>query len=241
MAMIAALCSFLLSYSAGLFAQYEDEDITNQGWIDYNIRYDFNNNFGVYSDMGFRIISPYVWTRYYFRPAVSYTLSPSSRSWKTPIITFHLGSGIFYTNNVDYPDYTELRLFQGVNVGWPNFRKLRLRHYIRLEERFHFIDNKSSFDLRLRYMIGGTLRWPRKSADHLSNLYFPFHAEFFWDLNQASLFSDLIRITPGLGYDINADFRIEFSVSYHRNRIKYEDSFETNDVVLRLRFFHDIL
>jgi hypothetical protein len=160
---------------------------------------------------------------------------------ETPIITFHLGSGIFYTNNIDYPDLTELRLFQGVNVQWPTFRKLRLRHYVWLEERFQFIDNISSCNIRARYMIGGTLRWPRKSANLLSNLYFPFNTEFFWDLNQASLFSDLIRITPGLGYDINADFRIEFSVSYHRNRITYEDSFETNDVVFRLRFFHDIL
>lgn len=239
--MIVASCIVILFFGSCLDAQIEDEDVTSQGWIDYNVRYDFAGNFRVNADMGFRVISPYVWTRYYFRPSVSYTLSQSSRSWKTPITAFHLGSGVFYTNNVDYPNHTEFRIFQGVNVHWPNFRKLRINNYVRLEERFFYIDNRSDFVLRARYMIAGTFRWHKKSTNQQSRLFFPFHTEFFWDLNQPSLYSDLIRITPGLGYDINVDLRIEFSVSYHRNRITVEESFETNDMVFRLRFFHDIL
>ena len=239
--LIVAISIFILSYSAGLFAQPEDEDINYQVWIDYNVRYDFANNFGVYADMGGRIISPYLWTRYFIRPTVSYTLSQSSRSWKTPIVAFHLGSGVFYTDNVDNQNHLELRPFQGVNVHWPNFRKLRINHYVRLEERFEFMYNTWSLSIRARYMLAGTLRWPSKSTNRMSNLFFPFHTEFFWDLNQGSQFNDLIRITPGLGYEINADLRLEFSVSYHRFRITTEESFETNDMVFRLRVFHDIL
>ena len=44
--MIAAFSSVILFFGSGLYAQIEDEDIYYQGWIDYNVRYDFANNFG---------------------------------------------------------------------------------------------------------------------------------------------------------------------------------------------------
>lgn len=235
------LVFFLFLFPACIIAQNEDEDVTYQAWLDYNVKYYFANKLNIYADLGARTVSPYTWARFYFRPAISFTQSPFTDPKRKFTITYHLGVGVFYTNNVDIPDHTELRPFQGCNIQWPNFKRLRISHYFRLEERFGFYNNENDFGLRARYMIAGIFRWNWEGKKILNSFYFPFHTEFFWNLATTSQFNDLVRITPGLGYHINADWRIEFDLSYHRNRDEAKESFETNDIVFRLRVFQDIL
>ena len=236
-----SLCAFFLIHSSSLFSQVEDEDVSYQGWVDYNANYHVSREFKIYGDVGYRRISPDIWTRYYIRPAVSYFHSLPLKSGKYLTITYHFGIGTFFTNAVDTSNNLEIRPFQGVDVQWPTFKHLQITHYVRLEEMLNYFNSDWDLSLRVRYMFSGIFHWNRENWNRLNNFYMPFHIEFFWDLNTAFLSNDLIRITPGLGYTFNLKWKMEFSTSYHRTRIDVDNPFETNNIVFRLRVFHNIL
>lgn len=94
--------------------------------------------------------------------------------------------------------------------------------------------------MRSRYMLAGKVHLQRENWGRFGRLYLPFHVELFWNLATTSQFNDLIRVTPGLGYEVNSHLNTEFSASYHRTRSTAGGNFETNDVVFRLRFYHNI-
>ena len=235
-----ALCTFFLIHSSRLYAQIEDEELTYQFWFDYNAKYHVSRKFKVYGDVGYRKISPNIWTRYYIRPAVSYFHSIPLKSGKHIIITYHLGLGTFFTNTTDTSNLLYIRPFQGVNVQWPTFKRLEINHYVRLEELFDYANNNWHFGLRVRYMFSGIFHWKNENWNTFNNFYLPFNIEFFWNLLNASPASDLIRITPGIGYTFNLKWKLEFSTAYQRTKITVEDNVETNDIVFRLRVFHNI-
>jgi hypothetical protein len=230
-------------FSYNVYSQVEDESVNKQGWVDYNISYGgVKNSINYYGDTGYRIISPDLWTRYYIRPAVSYTRSPLTEPGKKTTEVYHLGIGVFFTNNTDYPNSMEIRPFQGYNIQWPVFSRLRISHYVRIEERFeyHYGDNSWDFGFRARYQLSGVLTWGTTFLKSMEGLYFPFHVEFFINFNPTTQFNDLIRVTPGLGYTFSPEWKAEFSVSYHRLRNTLTDVFETNDIVFRFRVFQTI-
>ena len=235
-----SLCAFLLTLSSRLYAQIEDEELTYQFWFDYNAKYHVSRKFKVYGDVGYRKISPNIWTRYYIRPAVSYFHSIPLKSGKHIIITYHLGLGAFFTNTTDTSDILLIMPFQGINIQWPTFKRLQLNHYIRLEEQFIHANNNWYFGLRLRYMFSGIFHWKKENWNTLNNFYLPFNIEFFWNLLNDSPATDLIRISPGIGYTFNLKWKLEFSTSYQRTKFFSDDNIETNDIVFRLRVFHNI-
>jgi len=61
--------------------------------------------------------------------------------------------------------------------------------------------------------------------------------EIFLNLERNNYFSDVMRITPGLGNKINDKWRAELNVSYHNVKEDIEDSFQNNNIVFRLRVF----
>ena len=235
-----SLCSLFCICGSNLSAQIEDEELTYQLWLDYNAKYHVSRKVKVYGDVGYRRISPNIWTRYYIRPAVSYFHSLPLKSGKHIIITYHLGLGTFFTNTTDTSNLLEIRPFQGVDIQWPTFKHLQINHYVRIEEQFYFENDNRGFNLRLRYMFSGIFHWKNENWNTLNNFYLPFHIEFFWNLLNDSPASDLIRITPGIGYTFNLKWKLEFSTSYQRTKINIEDNVETNDIVFRLRVFHNI-
>ena len=228
---------------AVVLAQVEDESITQQGWVDYNINYGgVKKIINFYGDTGYRIISPDIWTRYYIRPAVSYSRSPLTEPGKKVTEVYHLGIGVFYTDNSDIPNSLEIRPFQGYNIQWPVFSQIRFSHYFRMEERFeyHYSDNSWDFGFRGRYMLSGVYTWGGTFLQRMEGLYFPFHVEFFLNFKETTQFNDLIRVTPGLGYNFSVEWKAEFSISYHRIRNSLTNVFETNDIVFRLRVFQNL-
>jgi len=230
---------FLIN-SSRLLSQIEDENVSYQAWLDYNAKCHISKKFKIYGDVGYRKISPNIWTRYYIRPAVSYLQSIPLKSGKYLLLTYHAGLGTFFTNSTDTSNNTEIRPFQGVDVQWPTFKRLRINHYVRLEEQFYFANNSQSFDLRLRYMFSGIFHWNKENWNVMNNFYLPFHIELFWNLLNSSNTSNLIRITPGIGYTFNLKWKMEFSTSYHRNQIEITDAIETNNIVFRFRVYHNI-
>ena len=67
---------------------------------------------------------------------------------KPLISSFHLGTGLYYTNNVYEPDNFEFRLMQGLKFFLPSIEMIPLKNYIRLEERF-----QKTFDGYIKYRL----------------------------------------------------------------------------------------
>lgn len=234
------ICVSFILQSTALFSQIEDENITYQGWIDYNSTYHVNKKFKVFGDVGFRKISPNYWSRYYIRPAVRFVTSVGKKPGKQVTINYNLGLGFFFTNSVDTSNLIELRPFQGADVKWPNFKWLSINHYVRLEERFREFNRIWDVDLRLRYMLAANFHWRKENRDILNNFYIPFQVELFWHMLESDKQDNLLRLIAGVGYTFNVKWKLEFNFIYQRSRIMVDDIFETNDLIFRFRLYHTI-
>ena len=232
-----------LFFSFPLFAQIEDvedEYVDYQFWLDYNASYNLKNNFSLYGNVGWRVISPHNWTRYYIRPAISFTHFPITKSKNHLKLVYHFGIGTFFTNYTKIPNNLEFRPFQGVNLEWTTLKRIRINQYLRFEQQLEYFNNEWDFGLRARYMLSSTFEAYKKRNNILDQVYLPFNIEFFWNINKSQGFNDVIRITPGIGYIANPKWRFEFSFSYHRRKFEIEDEFNTNDIVFRFRVFQNL-
>ena len=233
-----SICFF---YSTHYKAQIENNDVTNQYWVDYNFTHPISDKIVLYGSTGARFVSPHIWSRYYIRHSISFTPSSTSIAGKEFIISLRTGISLFYTNNISSPNLIEISPFQGVDIKSSPNKPLQLGLYICLEERFEYTNDANDFGMRARFRFSGILR-PKNTSNQqaiFSDLYFPMHAEIFWSFEENSQFNDLIRITPGIGYFATLALKIEFSMSYFRSKNITTGDFETNDLVFRLRLFHD--
>ena len=117
-----------------------------------------------------------------------------------------------------------------------------IQHYVRLEERFDLETATwvNTFGLRLRYQAKMILKLKGDLISFNDGLYLPVRMELFWNLKGAQQFNDVVRITPGIGYEFSTTWKAEFDLSYHYTRNTVEDGFATNDIVFRLRVFHKL-
>ena len=59
--------------------------------------------------------------------------------------------------------------------------------------------------------------------------------EFFFNFKKSDRLNDVIRISPGIGYKYNDDWKFELYASYHNTLNTAEEYNTSNDFVLRLR------
>lgn len=237
---ILFLSLFFSSQLSAQIEEVEDEYVDQQLWLDYNAQYNLENSFTIYGDAGWRIISPHNWTRYYIRPAINFTHFPISKSKNHLKLVYHFGIGAFFTNYTEIPNNLEIRPFQGINIEWSTLKRLKINQYIRLEQQIEYFNDEWDFGLRARYMLAGTFEFYKTRDNFIDQIYIPFNVEFFWNLDSSQSFSDVLRITPGIGYFANPKWRFEFSLSYHRRKFEIEDEFSTNDIVFRFRVFQNL-
>ena len=159
---------------------------------------------------------------------------------KKPLInSFHLGGGLFFTNNFDTENKIELRLMQGMQIFTPEIKGIFLKNYLRLEERFQktFDGSDWSLGLRMRYKISTVFEWKKRGENFFKGLYLPMSIEFFFNFNPAERDNDQIRISPGIGYKFNNEWRCEFSVAYHKIKDDLANDETSNNFVFRIRLF----
>ncbi len=244
------LVSFLCLIGFGLRAQSEEPDpvdsdetvVTSQYWLDYNMKSIIDENRSVSGFVGYRTLSPHTYSRFVVAPTynIRHRKSPEFMNLKKPLIhSFHLGGGAYYTNNFDTEDKLELRLMQGLQIFTPELKGIYLKNYLRLEERFQktFDDSYWSFGLRLRYKISTVFEWKKRGESFNRGVYLPMSIEFFFNFNPADRDNDQIRISPGIGYKFNNEWRCEFLVSYHNIKDDLANDGTSNDFVFRLRLF----
>lgn len=230
----------------GQESEPEDASLNSQIWLDFNGKYQLDDDRHISGFVGYRSITPRIFDKYMVVPTynINHTKTPKFIKREKPLISsFHLGTGLYYTNNVYEPDNFEFRLMQGLKFFLPSIEMIPLKNYIRLEERFQktFDGSNWSSSFRFRYRISTAIEWKKHLSSFNKGLYIPLSIEFFFNLKKADRFNDVIRITPGLGYKFNDEWKAEFYVSYHHSNNTSEDDTSTNDFVFRLRIYKSSL
>jgi hypothetical protein len=243
-AAMAGSLLLLILQNTGALAQsvLEENALTNQLWTDINFSYQLTERSAVLGDIGFRSVSPHEWNRYVIRPAFRYQIP--NRILKNLKLKKELigGIGFFYTSNFNAPNRLEIRPFQGFRLDWPDRPRIRIRHFVRLEERFEMNTDgwKNTFGLRLRYLAELTIRFQGDIIKYNKVIYIPVSAELFWNLIGTNQFNDHVRVSSGIGYTFSEKWKGEFHIAYHYTRNTVEEDFNTNDIVYRLRAFYRI-
>ncbi len=213
--------------------------VNQQIWLDYNPNFEYSERLTLYGEAGFRTIFPNEWYRFIVSANARLKIKPLFLKKGSSAQQVHGGLRIFYTWNRKQADGLEARLFQGFRVDLPDGDIFNFRHYLRLEERFEFgFDGRTTVGLRFRYQLTSRLDFLFEWTKIPKKLYFPVSIEFFFNLVGTRQFNDVIRITPGAGYVLNENWRVQFDLSYHNTRDGIEEGFTTNDIVFRLRVHH---
>ena len=234
----------LLIFSAHLLLaqDIEDKSITEQLWFDYNPDFSLSEKLDGYGEIGARTVFPNEWHRFVVGPSVRFKrpkLIWPKLYYKEEL---HFGIKFYFTANKSVSNRLEIRPFQGYKLSWPNRPLIVLQHYVRLEERFDIETSNwiNTFGLRLRYRVKLTLKFKGDLIAFNKRLYIPIRIEGFWNLKGVQQFNDVVRITPGIGYEFSPTWKAEFDLSYHYTRNTVEDNFATNDIVFRFRVFHTL-
>lgn len=239
-------CFLFLLFSTVLLAQDsivdQDVRVNQQFWIDYNFTTVFNDTQNLSTQLGFRKITPEVYNR--FLAISTYNIKNNEKLFnlkrENPLInSYHLGGGLIYTQNYDNNDNLEFRLVQGLKFEIPTIKPITLYNYVRLEERFqnNFTNSGWTSAFRLRYRLSTILSWKKRYLSFTEGLYIPLQTELFFNLKKADRFNDLIRISPGIGYRLENDWRFELYLIFNRTKNITETNNTSSDFILRLRIY----
>jgi hypothetical protein len=215
--------------AASSVARAQDEEVSTQLWADYNQRWTWPSSFEIYGDVGARTeLRSQGWGRIILRPGVRGTVG-----------AFRLSGGIgsFYTANQDAPNGWEIRPFQGIAATWPSAR-VRLDHYLRLEERFEFetADWTLEASLRLRYRLQIQFLWGGIRGAAFWRLI--GHAEGFATLTgEAGQFDEKLRIGVGIERGFGPALRLRVDATWQKTGLNLFNA-PTDDLYIRVRLFH---
>lgn len=232
----------LVTFTA--FSQENSEDIrvNNQFWVDYNIDHSLEEYKSLSGFIGYRTISPHIFDNLLVVSTYNIQNKKSLGFLKLnkPFInSYHLGARMNYIANKSTNDDFEFRLMQGIKFYLPSIKAIPLMSYIRFEERFQktFDGSDWAVGFRFRYRLSTVIKWKNHLFEFNKGLYIPLNIEFFFNLKKADRLNDVVRLSPGLGYKLNDQWKFELYLSYH-NTLNTSEAYNTsNDFVVRLRIF----
>jgi len=221
----------------------QEVQLNQQLWLDYNSLTKLSESQSISTQFGFRTINPQVYNRLLMIPTwiVKNKSTKHFLNLKEPLInTYHFGAGAIYTHNYNDRDNLELRLSQGVKIHIPTINNITLQNYARIEQRFQnsFDDTGWQGGVRFRYRLSTVLSWNDHLIRFTEGFYLPMEAEIFANLKRSNRFNDLLRISPGIGYQLKNDWRIELYIIYNRSKNITETNASSDDFIMRIRVFN---
>ena len=221
----------LFNYSKIASAQSEDTTtssiINQQIWIDFYPHYYLNEKLEYYGDAGYRtIVTKRNWTRIYARPSFKYHFN---KTWEV-----HAGLGLFYIfYNLD-TDQFEITPWQGVQLNWPNFKRINFKSQVKFEERWSFLTDtwNAEFEFRFRYKLSGKIHFVR-----VKKWSIPFYGEYFLPLHGkiTELYQNKGRVGVGLGYKPVKDWEISFVFNWQGSRSGPDEQLNVSDYAYQLK------
>ena len=232
---------FLSSHSAR--AQESSSSIvTNQIWIDFNPSYKISESFDLYTKIGAKTIIPKVWNKFYASGEVSYHIPKFMFNKLMYREKVYVGVDLYYIYFTEEPDIIEISPYQGYTLSWPNRKRIILKHNVELGQRFQW-DVKYrnySFGLKLSYEASLIFKFHGDVWEYGKGFYLAVSAKFWWNLIATTVFNDVMRITPGIGYEINPKWKTAFYLGYNYTRNLTVEKFHTNNIIYRLRVYYNI-
>ena len=210
------------------------DDTSNEFWGDITTIYDISDRWQYNGDQGYRTaFSDDKFHLFYFRPSVRYRVKP----W----FTVHGGVGLFRSVIENDADIFELRPWAGLRFVWPQLKGFTFTHYLRLEERLLWVKaevSASTSTLRSRYQLGVTS--PTYNVLFKNGIFLTGAVEPFWNMKNSFTenFSNRIRYFVGAGTKFSKAWRVELQFVQQDGRAIEQDSFSTDERIIRLRLFY---
>ena len=218
----------MLAAASPLSAQ--DDNLSEQLWLDYNPRWVLASNWELFGDIGFRTeLGAQDWNRVVVRPSV-----------QGPVGSFQLSGGVggFFTNNKTLANRTEIRPFQGIAATWPSRRILGLEHYLRLEERFEWGGAAgSNVSIRLRYQLQTQYAFPGSREGAIWRIRAMGEA-FLTVAGDAGQFRENVRLGLGIGREFGAVWSAWLDAVWQKTGRAFSGA-PTDDLFIRVRVHQD--
>ncbi|BDD04053.1 DUF2490 domain-containing protein [Aureibacter tunicatorum] len=197
------ICNTIVSAQSNYF---------NQLWFDFVPYRKFNHGISVYGDLGYRSgVGSNRWDRVYLMGSVR---------WKVlDIVELRGGPRVYFDFYPEFNDVFEFRLWQGVNVKWPEIGRVKFAHLGRVEERFFYTFNsdRHSFAMRYRYRLSLSVRLGGEGLKRY--FYLPASGELFFNSkNGSDVYHSSGRIMAGLGYVWSEKITYQFTMTAERTR-----------------------
>jgi hypothetical protein len=219
---------FLLIAPFGAAAQEESTPVNDQLWIDYNPRWTDQSSREIFGDLGLRTgLGSNDWVRLVARPGV-----------RAPVGPFRLagGLGTFYRINNEGADRMEIRPFQGIAATWPKRRRLRIQHYLRLEERLMWETADWTKDASLRGRFRLQTDYSFSGFSSRAGWRVVFHIEGFYTIaGNDGQTEEQIRVGAGIGRNLGSKLRLRADFTWEK--VGFDAFGPTNQFYIRLRVF----
>ena len=223
---------FLLVAPFGAVAQEGETGVQEQLWLDYNPRWTGESGREIFGEIGVQTsLDSNDWLKFVVRPAV-----------QGPVGPFRLAGGIgtLYRLDREGADQLELQPFQGIAATWPKGRRLRLQHYVRLEERFVWetADWTDDISLRARYRLQTDYSFAGFASG--SDLRVLFHIEGFYTLaGKEGETDEKLRIGVGVGRNLGSKLRLRADFTWEK--LGFDLKAPSDRIYIRLRIFQGLL
>jgi hypothetical protein len=216
--------------------------VTNQIWLDFNASWKFSKQFELRGKIGAKTIFPNEWNKFYTTAEISYWI-PKFRFKKAQYderVYFGIDFYEVYFN--EGPNVIEISPYQGYTQTWPKLKRFTMLNNFELGERFQWDVEEwnYSFGLKLSYEASMIFNFRGDVWKPGDGFFLSVSAKFWWNLIATAVFNDVLRITPGIGYQINPKWSTAFYIGYNLTRNQTADSFQTNNIIYRLRVYYTI-
>jgi hypothetical protein len=230
---VEALCVVALAMLTGVTGRVsaQDEDVSQQIWLDYNPVWALPDSLELYGDFGLRTeLAERGWGKLVLRPSI-----------RGPVGRFRWSGGIggLFTGNETSANRLEIRPFQGITATWPRLRILHIEHYARLEERFEWETDEWSLDASLRFRYRFQTRYSFSGPVENAPWQVLFHAEGFFTLaGNAGQFDEKVRIGVGVERGFGAAWRARLDLTWQKVGSLFSGA-PTDDLYIRVRVYQN--
>jgi len=205
-----------------------------QLWLEYMLNYPFANSFNLENAFTYSaLIGEPKWRALDYNATLEYSISPNIDL---------LGAGLVsYTQQTQSENTFELRPTLGTRIHFTPNRRIQSRLLLRMEQRNFKNLETNTWEQVMRPRVRGELVIPiNQNSIYKDNLWYAvLDAEYlFTKTDVEERFANRFRLRIGAGYRLNYSIRFELLYMYQQSRDGIDESFSSNDNILRIRVKH---
>ena len=213
------------------------EDAYAEFWADLTLTKMFKPKWTAGGDFGYRTtLGNNIYRLLYLRPNIKYQFRPH--------LSALLGLGSFNTLGSEISNTYEIRIYQDLNISWPELKWASFFHRIRLEQRFFTYqsdDLPNDFNVRGRYQIGfKTNQFSIFGSEKDYRAIVSFEPFFPLGEEVVEIFANSTRFTGGLAYQVSEQFRIQLDIIAQRSKVFADENFQSAEFIIRFRLFQGL-